>query len=228
MEIMFDTVSLDNIRLGSGIYPFCGVTTNPSILKANGKVDFFTHMRKIRSVIGGEKSLHIQVTALSCEKMVAEAKWLLKNIDDQVYIKIPVTEEGLRAIRVLKAEGVHVTATAIYMKIQGDLAVMAGADYIAPYYNRMENLNINPQETIRHFADIIRQDGLPTKILAASFKNIDQVTKAYESGAHCVTVGPELLHTALNAAYIQGAIHDFAADWISLYGENTSITELPV
>jgi TalC/MipB family fructose-6-phosphate aldolase len=146
VEIMFDTVNLDEIRRGVEIYPLCGVTSNPSILKANEKVDFFAHMRKIRSAIGLERSLHVQVTAPSSGEMVAEARCLMKNIDDRVYIKIPVTEEGLRAIRVLKAEGAHITATVIYTKIQGDLAAMAGADYIAPYYNRIENLKLNPQE----------------------------------------------------------------------------------
>lgn len=80
--------------------------------------------------------------------MVKEAHAILKNVDDAVYIKIPTTEEGLKAMRALKAEGVHVTATAIYSKIQGFMAIACGADFIAPYYNRMENLDIDSCDTI--------------------------------------------------------------------------------
>ena len=225
MEIMFDTVNLEQIQKGIEIYPVAGVTSNPSIIKANGKVDFFAHMNQIRSIIGKERSLHIQVTEQTAKGILLEAEALLNQLDDQVYIKIPVTEEGLKAMKVLKPHGVHITATAIYTKVQGDLAILSQADYIAPYFNRMENLNMNPQETIRHFADFIQKSGSNTKILAASFKNVGQVTEAYSSGAHSVTLNPELLHSALNAPFIQGAVKDFSEDWDCVYGGRT-ITDL--
>lgn len=226
MEIMLDTANLEEIRDGIEIFPIVGVTSNPSIIKANGKVDFFAHMNQIRSIIGKERSLHIQVTEQTAAGMISEAEALLNHIDNQVYIKIPVTQEGLKAMQVLKSRGVHVTATAIYTKIQGDLAIMSHADYIAPYFNRMDNLNINPQETIQHFADFIQKSGEITKILAASFKNVGQITAAYGCGADCATVNPELLRAALNAAFIQGAVKDFAADWAAVYGDQ-AITDFP-
>ena len=178
MEFLFDSANLEAIQTYSACFPITGVTSNPSILKAEGKIDLFEHMRKIRQIIGPDKTLHMQVIAEDCEGMLKEAHAILKNVDDAVYIKIPTTEEGLKAMRALKAEGVHVTATAIYSKIQGFMAIACGADFIAPYYNRMENLDIDSCDTIAAFRQMIDEDDSNTKILAASFKNIAQVTNA--------------------------------------------------
>lgn len=226
MEIMFDTVDLDQIRTCAEIYPFTGVTSNPSIVKQAGKVDFFRHLNAVRSIIGKERTLHVQVVAQQCDRIVEEAERIREKIDDRVCIKIPVSEEGLKAIRILKAKDFRVTATCIYTKIQGDLAILAGVDYIAPYFNRMENMSIDPRATIRHFAEFIGRCSADTKILAASFKNIGQVTDAFDSGAHCVTLNPGLLHDALNAAFIQDAVDKFAGDWYSIYGDGKLITDL--
>ena len=119
MEILFDTANLESIRKYSQIYPFTGVTSNPSILKAEGKIDFFAHMREIRSIIGMERTLHIQTIAEDLDGILRDADAILKNVDSRVYIKIPTTEAGLQAIMKLKSQGVGVTATAIYSKIQG-------------------------------------------------------------------------------------------------------------
>ena len=116
MEFLFDSANLEAIEKYSAYFPITGVTSNPSILKAEGKIDLFSHMRKIRQIIGPEKTLHMQVIAEDCEGILKEARAILKNVDDLVYIKVPTTEEGLKAMRALKAEGVHVTATAIYSK----------------------------------------------------------------------------------------------------------------
>ena len=169
MEFLFDSANLEAIQTYSACFPITGVTSNPSILKAEGKIDLFEHMRKIRQIIGPDKTLHMQVIAEDCEGMLKEAHAILKNVDDAVYIKIPTTEEGLKAMRALKAEGVHVTATAIYSKIQGFMAIACGADFIAPYYNRMENLDIDSCDTIAAFRQMIDEDDSNTKILAASF-----------------------------------------------------------
>lgn len=226
MEFMIDTANLKNIKQYNEILPISGVTSNPSIIKAEGKIDFFNHFKAIREIIGMNKSLHIQVVAQDCEGILRDAETILKNIDDKVYIKIPVTNEGLKAIKILKKEGFLITATAIYTKIQGDLAIRASADYIAPYFNRMENMNINPRDTIKHFARIISTYNTSTKILAASFKNIGQVTDALECGAQSVTVGTNLFHDALKLPIIQNAVDNFNKDWEEIFGANITIKDL--
>lgn len=224
MEFLFDTANLEDIRKYIEIYPVTGITSNPSILKAEGEIDFFTHMRAIRRLIG-ERMLHIQVTAQDCEGMIKDAQAILKNVDDRIFIKIPTTEEGLKAMRILKAEGVGVTATAIYTKIQGFMAIACGVDFIAPYYNRMENLDIDSCETIASFRQMIDEDGAETKILAASFKNIAQVNQAILAGAHTATLAPGLLHEAFGGAAIQKAAEDFHNDWVKIHG-NSMISDL--
>lgn len=226
MEYMFDTANIEDIKHYSEFFPITGVTSNPSIIKLEGKIDFFNHFREIRKIIGIDKSLHIQVLAEDYEGILAEAYAILKNVDDKVFIKIPVTEQGLKAMRVLKAKGVGVTATAIYTKVQGLLAMEAGADFIAPYFNRMENMDIDPLEVISTFAQIIEKYNYPTKILAASFKNMGQVNAAFECGAQAATLQPALLHDAFKMPAIKKAVDDFAADWEKVFGKGVSIVDL--
>lgn len=225
MEFLFDSANLEAIKKYSEIYPITGVTSNPSIIKKEGKIDFFRHFREIRNLIGMERSLHIQVTGREADTMIREGKAILANVDEKVFIKIPTTEEGLKAMRALKAEGAGITATAIYSKIQGYLAMEAGADFIAPYFNRMENLDISAEDTIACFIEQIAAGGYQTKILAASFKNIAQVNAAFAAGAQTATVQPELLHEALGMAAIGKAIDDFGKDWESVFGD-ADITDL--
>lgn len=224
MEFLFDTANLEDIRKYIAIYPVTGITSNPTILKAEGSVNFFAHMRAVRQLIG-ERTLHIQVTSQDAEGMVRDAEKILKNVDDRIFIKIPTTEEGLKAMRHLKARGVGVTATAIYTKIQGFMAIACGADFIAPYYNRMENLDIDSCETIAAFRQMIDESRAETKILAASFKNIAQVNQALLAGAHTVTLAPGLLHEAFSTAAIEKAVEDFHQDWVKIHG-NTMISGL--
>lgn len=219
MEFLFDSANLEAIRTYSQCFPITGVTSNPSIIKAEGKIDFYKHFKAIREVIGFDKTLHIQVLAETCEEILKEAELILQNVDDKVFIKIPTTEEGLKAMRALKDKGVGVTATAIYSKIQGFMAIAAGADYIAPYFNRMENLDIDPRDVIAAFAEMIARTGSHTKILAASFKNVAQVNDAFLAGAHTATVQPSLLHDAFSMAAIKKAVDDFSRDWKDTFGD---------
>ena len=225
MEYMFDTANIKTIKELSEIFPITGITSNPSILKKEGKIDLFKHFREIREIIGMDKTLHIQITAQDCEGMIKEAKAILENVDNKVCIKIPVNEEGLKAIRILKSQGVSITATAIYTKAQGLLAMEAGADFIAPYFNRMEDMDINPREVIKTFADMIEKYNYSTKILAASFKNVGQVNDSFACGAQAATVAPEILQTALRMPAIQKAVDGFTADWKAIYGD-VSIVDL--
>lgn len=226
MEFMLDTANLEDIIKYEKIIPLSGVTSNPSIVKKEGKIEFFNHMKQIRTIIGSHRSLHVQVVAQDFEGMLADAKTILEKIDKDVYIKVPVSEVGLRVIKVLKKEGVNVTATAIYTKFQAYLAIAAGADYIAPYFNRMENLNIDPREAITEMAKEISRTNSSTKILAASFKNVGQVNSALECGAHSATMGVDIIKQAFAMPSIQSAVDDFTTDWESIFDKDTTIVNL--
>lgn len=213
MELMFDNVNLETLKEYTEIYPYAGITCNPTIIKQEGKLDFFEHFKQIREMIGFKHSLHIQVVSLTVDEILQEAKKIVEKLDQDVYIKIPVTEEGLKAIKILKEKGYKVTATAIYTKLQGLLAIAAGADYIAPYYNRIAHLGQNPCEVIATFRKDIDFSHAQTKILAASFHTSEQVTMAINAGADAVTLQPKLLKDMFNADYIDNALIKFANDW---------------
>ena len=140
-------------------------------------------------------------------------------VDKDIYVKVPVTEEGLKAIRQLKTRGVNVTATAIYYPLQGMLAAAAGADYLAPYCNRMEQNEIDFGRAIGEIRRLIDRDGYQAKILAASFKNAGQVVKAIDSGAHAVTAQPATLRSVLKSALVADAVAVFNADQRLAKGE---------
>lgn len=221
MEILVDTVNLDEIEKYNKMLNLTGVTSNPTIIKKEGKVNFFEHLKKVRGIIGPDKTLHVQAVGESAEEIIADAHRVLKEIDQQVYIKIPTNEAGLEAMKLLKREGVHITATAIYTVFQGELAIAAGADYLAPYYNRMLNMNIAPAQVIGELANAIAMSQSNTKILAASFHNVAQVTDAIKYGAQAVTIGTDVIASGLNAPMIATAVADFKNDWVSLYGNQT-------
>lgn len=228
MEILLDTANIEMIKKYEAVLPLTGATTNPSIVKKEGKVDFFAHMNTIREIIGKERSLHVQVVAKDKAGMLKDVEAILEQIDREVYLKIPASEEGLKVIKILKKEELNVTATAIYTKFQAYLAIAAGADYIAPYFNRMENLNIDAKEAMAAMANEIERSNSKTKIVAASFKNVGQVTTALDQGAQAVTVAPDIIAQALAMPSIAQAVDDFTEDWESIFGKSSTIDSLNV
>ena len=218
MELLLDTANLEAIRKYCDYYNIIGVTTNPSILSRE-KGPFFETCARIREIIGQEKQLHVQVTGRSCEEMLKEAEVITQRLGKDVYIKVPVMEEGVKAMKLMKAQGLRVTATAVVSVQQAFLAGSVGADYVAPYVNRMENLNIDPYEAVARIREIFDNQGIATKILGASFKNTQQVMRIYEMGAEAVTVGPELLTTMCSNAVTDLWVENFEKDWVNLYGD---------
>lgn len=226
MEFIIDTVNLEEIKEAVEYLPIVGVTSNPSIVKKTNPQDFFKHMKEIRKIIGQERSLHIQVISKDCDTIIKEAHRILKEIDDKVYIKVPVSYEGIKAIKLLKEEGINVTATAVYDLMQAYMALEAKADYIAPYVNRIGNLGADPFELINELSNRIIMDGYESKIVAASFKGVQQVKDALNNGAQAVTAPVEVLKQIFANPNIEKAVNDFNQDWYSMYGDNIGICDL--
>ena len=226
MEFIIDTVNLEEIKEAVEYLQIVGVTSNPSIVKKTNPQDFFKHMKEIRKIIGQERSLHIQVISKDCDTIIKEAHRILKEIDDKVYIKVPVSYEGIKAIKLLKEEGINVTATAVYDLMQAYMALEAKADYIAPYVNRIGNLGADPFELINELSNRIIMDGYESKIVAASFKGVQQVKDALNNGAQAVTVPVEVLKQIFANPNIEKAVNDFNQDWYSMYGDNIGICDL--
>ena len=225
MKYLIDSANLDEIRALSEYLPIAGVTSNPSIVKKEGSVPFFAHMREIRSIIGNLRPLHIQVTATDYDGMMRDAEAVFRHVDEKVYIKVPVDFEGVKVIKALRRQGANVTATAVYGMDQAFMALEAGADCIAPYYNRMEALGVDAASVIGNIAGIIAHYGYETEILAASFKQPAQIDRAILAGAHSVTVAPDVLRGIFAKQVVADAVQAFSDDWTGLYG-GKSLAEL--
>ena len=221
MKYLIDSANLDEIRALSEYLPIAGVTSNPSIVKKEGSVPFFAHMREIRSIIGNLRPLHIQVTATDYDGMMRDAEAVFRHVDEKVFIKVPVDFEGVKVIKALRRQGANVTATAVYGMDQAFMALEAGADCIAPYYNRMEALGVDAASVIGNIAGIIAHYGYETEILAASFKQPAQIDRAILAGAHSVTVAPDVLRGIFAKQIVAEAVQAFSDDWTGLYGGKT-------
>lgn len=218
MEILLDTANLEKIKKYNDIYDITGVTSNPTIISRE-KGEFFTILCGIRKIIGDKKQLHVQVTADNCEEMLKEAETIVKRLGKDTYIKVPTNEVGIKTMKTLKSKGYNVTATAIYTVQQAVMAASVGADYAAPYFNRMCNNNFDAPEAIAEMAEIYTMYGKKTKLLAASFKNTNQIMQALLAGAEAVTASPELYTQMVESPLIDDAISRFANDWNGLYGD---------
>lgn len=218
MKYLLDTANLDEIRELSEYLPIAGVTSNPTIVKREGAVPFFAHMREIRTIIGSLRPLHIQVTARDYDGMMRDAEAVFRHVDEKVFIKVPVDFAGVKVIKALKRQGANVTATAVYGMDQAFIALEAGADCIAPYFNRMEALGVDAANVIGNIAGIINHYGYETEILAASFKQPAQIDRAILAGAHSVTVSPSVLREVFGKKIIKDAVQAFSDDWSDLYG----------
>lgn len=221
MKYLIDSANLDEIRALSEYLPIAGVTSNPSIVKKEGSVPFFAHMREIRSIIGNLRPLHIQVTATDYDGMMRDAEAVFRHVDEKVFIKVPVDFEGVKVIKALRRQGANVTATAVYGMDQAFMALEAGVDCIAPYYNRMEALGVDAASVIGNIAGIIAHYGYETEILAASFKQPAQIDRAILAGAHSVTVAPDVLRGIFAKQVVADAVQAFSDDWTGLYGGKT-------
>lgn len=220
MIYILDTADINAIKHCSEFYPLAGVTTNPSIISKE-KTDFWKLVSEIRSVIGNEKMLHVQTVQKDAEKIVEEAKLLKKELGDETYIKIPVCEEGLKACRILKELNIKTTVTAIFTPTQALIAAAAGASFVAPYVNRIDNIAGDGCGVVGDIASQLETYGYNCRVLAASFKNVEQVNRCASAGCHSVTVSPDIMKLMISHPLTDAALLGFERDWKEAYDEKT-------
>jgi len=217
MIYMADTADLDELRKLYTFFPLEGVTTNPTILKNSG-YKLTVAIEGIQELVG-TGMVHVQMFSSECDDMVREAKKYRSYFDfgDNFYAKIPVTPNGYRAMRILKDAGINVTATAIFTQQQALVAMKAGADFVAPYVSRLDNISSHGIEVVGDIVENIALYGLNGKVLAASFKTVDQIYRTSMAGAHSATISPELLHQLIKHPMTDISVKQFEADAEGLY-----------
>jgi fructose-6-phosphate aldolase 2 len=214
-----DTANLEEIKKLYYYFPLRGITTNPTII-INSGTTFVKAIDNILSVIGTDM-IHIQVISEKAEDMLKEAKKYKEyfNLGNNYYTKIPVTMEGYRAIKLAKDAGLNVTATAIFTQQQALVASRAGADYVAPYVSRLDNISSHGIEVVGDIVDNIKNFHLNTKVLAASFKTVDQVYRTSKCGAHSATISFDILEALRSHPMTEISVQKFKADSIEAYSD---------
>ena len=224
MTFLIDDADIDRIKALYNYYPIDGVTTNPSILAKYGKPPYEA-LFAIREFIGNKAALHVQVISTTAEAMVEEGRKIERMLGNNTYIKIPTIPEGLKAMQILRSEGYHVTATAIYTPMQAYLAAKAGAEYAAPYVNRIDNLGGDGVASTKRMHDIYVNSNANTKILAAGFKNSQQVQELCEYGITCLTIASDVIENLIKNANVTTAVDDFVADFEKLCGKGKTMLD---
>jgi fructose-6-phosphate aldolase 2 len=217
MIYLADTANCDEIRDLISYYPIVGVTTNPSLLSHEGK-PLSKIIPEILDCIG-DKMIHIQTISENATDILKEAKLYREyfELKSNYYVKIPVTREGYRAIHMVKDAGMNVTATAIFTQQQAMMAANAGADFVAPYVNRLDNIVSHGIEVVADIVKGIKMYNLNTKVLAASFKNVDQVYRVSLTGCHSVTLSYEVMLALMSHPMTDKGVLDFEKDGIQYY-----------
>ncbi|MBE6708089.1 MAG: fructose-6-phosphate aldolase [Ruminococcaceae bacterium] len=218
MQYIIDTAHIDAIKKCAEFYPIDGVTTNPTIISKE-RTSFTALIKEIRDIIGPDKMLHIQTTENEADLIVKEAIALQGVVGGDFYIKIPVSPEGLKATIILSKMGIKVTMTAIFTQQQALIAAKAGAAYVAPYINRLDSIVSDGVHVVEEIVQMFRAHNLTTKVLAASFKNAEQIHKVAMVGGHAVTISPDLFEKLVYHPLTLYAIDDFDADWKGVYGD---------
>ena len=220
MEYILDTANLEAIKHCNEFYPLSGVTTNPSIIAKENR-DFWGIVKDIRGIIGPDKLFFAQTVQTEASKIVEEACLMNEKAGGKFCVKIPICEEGLKATMELKKLGIKVLMTAIFTPAQALIAAKAGADYVAPYVNRLDNIIGDGCEVVAQIVEQFAIYDLPCKVIAASFKNAEQVHKCALAGCQCVTVTEDVLKSVITHPMTDAAINGFEKDWKNVYADKT-------
>ena len=217
MLYLADTANIEELKKLFYYFPIEGITTNPSIIAAENKTMSELMPQLVELV--GDKMLHVQMISSKAVDMLREAKAYKSKygLGDNYFAKIPVTEEGYKAMRMIKDSGINVTATAIFTQQQALVAARAGADWLAPYVNRLDNISSHGIEVVGYIVDSIARYGLNTKVLAASFKTVDQVHRVSLVGSHAATVSYEILERLRSHPMTDSSVEAFEKDAEGLY-----------
>lgn len=224
MKLLIDNADINQIRRVYDIYPIDGVSCNPTILAKTGRNPYEV-LTEIRSFIGPDADLHVQAVSRTAEAMLAEGRRIVEVLGRSTLVKIPAVPEGIKAIRLLSGEGYRVTATAIYTPQQAFLAGKAGAEFAAPYVNRIDNLGGDGVEVTKRIHDIFKKNSMKTELLAASFKNTQQLLELAEYGIDAATAAPDVIDTLLKNPVVTAAVDVFIADFERLCGSGKTMLD---
>ena len=218
MKFFVDTANVEDIKKANDMGVICGVTTNPSLIAKEGR-DFKEVIKEITDIVDGAISGEVKATTVDAEGMIKEGREIAA-IHKNMVVKIPMTVEGLKAVKVLSSEGIKTNVTLIFSANQALLAARAGATYVSPFLGRLDDTNVRGTDLIAEIAEIFQVAGdIDTQIIAASIRNPIHVTDCALAGAHIATVPYKVIEQMTKHPLTDAGIEKFQADYKAVFGE---------
>ncbi|MCD7034694.1 fructose-6-phosphate aldolase [Metabacillus sp. GX 13764] len=209
MLFFIDTANIDEIREAESMGILAGVTTNPSLV-AKENVSFHDRLREITNLVKG--SVSAEVVSMNAQDMIKEGRELAE-IAPNITVKVPMTKEGMKAVRAFKELGIKTNVTLIFNANQALLAARAGASYVSPFLGRLDDIGQDGLELISTIAEIFDVHGIDTEIIAASIRHPMHVTEAARRGATIATLSLKVIDQLFNHPLTDQGIEKFLADW---------------
>ena len=217
MKFFIDTANVEDIRKANDMGVICGVTTNPSLMAKEG-IDCNEVIKEITSIVDGPISGEVKATTVDAEGMIKEGREIAA-IHPNMVVKIPMTVEGLKAVKVLSAEGIKTNVTLIFTANQALLAARAGATYVSPFLGRLDDISTAGIDLIQDIVQIFDNYGLETEIIAASIRNPIHVTDCALAGAHIATVPYNVIVQMTKHPLTDAGIEKFQKDYRAVFGD---------
>ena len=217
MKFFIDTANVEDIKKANDMGVICGVTTNPSLIAKEGK-NFNDVIKEITSIVDGPISGEVKATTIKAEDMILEAREIAK-IHKNMVVKIPMTVEGLKAVKILSKEGIKTNVTLIFSANQALLAARAGATYVSPFLGRLDDISTDGLELIRTIADIFATHDIDTEIISASVRHPIHVTECALAGADIATVPYNVIEQMTKHPLTEQGIEKFKKDYEAVFGK---------
>lgn len=217
MKLFIDTAKVEDIKAANDMGVICGVTTNPSLIAKEGR-DFTEVIREIAQIVDGPISGEVKATTVDAQGMIAEGREIAK-IHKNMIVKIPMTAEGLKAVKVLNSEGIKTNVTLVFTANQALLAARAGATYVSPFLGRLDDISTSGVDLISTIAEIFQIHGIETEIIAASVRHPMHVTDCALAGADIATVPFQVIAQMIQHPLTTQGIDKFQADYRAVFGE---------
>ena len=217
MRFFIDTANVDEIREANEMGIICGVTTNPSLIAKEGR-DFKQVIQEITSIVDDPISGEVKATTVDAEGMIREGREIAA-IHPNMVVKIPMTAEGLKAVKVLTAEGVKTNVTLVFTAAQALLAARAGATYVSPFLGRLDDISMTGIDLIDDITEIFTIHDIDTQIIAASIRNPIHVIDCAKAGADIATVPYKVLMQMTKHPLTDQGIEKFQKDYKAVFGE---------
>jgi len=217
MKFFIDTANVDDIRKAADMGVISGVTTNPSLIAKEGR-DFNEVIKEITSIVDGPISGEVKATTVDAEGMIKEGREIAA-IHPNMVVKIPMTVEGLKAVKVLSKEGIKTNVTLVFSVNQAMLAAEAGATYVSPFLGRLDDINQPGIDLIRDIVDVFQNYGYETEIIAASIRNPIHVTDCALAGADIATIPYKVIEQMTKHPLTDAGIEKFQKDYLAVFGD---------